>query len=200
MRLPWLDALLILLIVVGGYYVWQSGSERGRLQAEHERLKALTGELVPVDPTKIYLRALETGDPLDFAWRVYLPPNYRLNVSHTRGGSSSSSNSEAVSAIFRVRLRKVDGRWLSYHRFAGGSGLSSLNPEVAEFLDNHPDQLLVEQFGKERTEEIDPASEFMLIMATMPQEPGASEKDSKGKPSREKEPVIYVKIGPPSRN
>ena len=202
MRFPWVDAFLTLVIVVGVVFVWQSASERSRLQAEHGRLKRLTGELIPTDPTKIYVRAIDTADPLHFAWRVYFPPNYPLNVRHTRGGSSSGWNSEAVHAIFRVRLREVDGRWAAYHRFHFSSGLSSLDPQVGDFLREHPEQLQVEQLGSERTEELDPASEFVLLKATLPENEtgtGTKEANRGANRSRHSEPVLHVRIGPPNR-
>ena len=189
----------MLLIVVGAVLLWQSGSDRSLLHAEHSRLKLLTGELIPEDPTKIYIRAIETGDPLDFAWRVYLPPNYQLNIRHTSGSSASGSNSDAVNSIFRVRLREIDGRWFHYDGFHGSSGLSSLNPHVGDFLREHPDQLRVEQLGRQQTEELDPSSEFVLLRVTAPEAAVPGNKASSDGGPHIAEPIIEVIIGPPSK-
>ena len=80
MKFSWVNALLWVVIVAGAICLWRSNSEHMRLQEDADRLEALTGDLVPADPTQIYVRAIKTEDPLDFAWRVYFPPGYPLQV------------------------------------------------------------------------------------------------------------------------
>src|SRR6185436_11697936 len=80
-----LNLFLILVAVLGGLLAWQSGRERGRLQAECARLLAITGDLSIDDPSKVYIRALDTREPLHFAWRVYLPPNYQQILWYSEG-------------------------------------------------------------------------------------------------------------------
>lgn len=71
-RLP--DLILILALMVGGVVAWKADRERGRLAAEHARLARMTGDLPIIDPARVHLLALETGEPLHQAWRIYLPP------------------------------------------------------------------------------------------------------------------------------
>ena len=195
MRFPWLDTLLSLLIVAGACCVWQSGSERLRLQPEYERFKRLTGELIPQDPAKVYVRALPTDDPLEFAWRVYLPANYRLQVHH-ESGSSSGSSSDPVNTIARVRLKEIDGTWRVYKKVAYGSSLSSLPPKVGKFLSEHPEQLQVEQLGRGTTAEFSTSDSFVLLQLTAAAE-GRSAGDSNQKDSSPPKPFIKLQIGPP---
>src|SRR5262245_45684962 len=67
-------ALLVLAVArAGAVLAWQAGRERARLAAHSDRLVAAAGELPADDPTWLCLKALDTGDPLHFAWRVHLP-------------------------------------------------------------------------------------------------------------------------------
>src|SRR5689334_110913 len=110
MRPRALDLILLLVILPGGFLAWQSGRQRKRLEDRYERMVRVAGDLAIADPTKVYIRALDMGEPLHFAWRVYLPPNYTLVVRNLTGnGSSGSSTSwslNPVEFIARVRFRK----------------------------------------------------------------------------------------------
>src|SRR5262249_53145162 len=121
-----LDLLLLLTILPGGFLAWQTGRERGRLEDRYERMVKIAGDLPIADPTKVFIRAVDTGEPLHLAWRVYLPPNYTLIVRNRTGdGSSGSSTSWSLNSaefIARVRFRKDERGLMSvYTRFHGSS-------------------------------------------------------------------------------
>lgn len=200
MKSAWLDALLFVVILIGAFNAWRSSGERARLQPEYERLKPLAGELVPADPAKVYVRAIASEEPLEFAWRVYFPPNYRMHVRHSSGSSSSGSNSEAVNAIVRVRLREVDGRWHVYYRFPFSSGLSSVDAHVAKVLRDHPDRIQVEQLGSQEVEELEVTGEFFLLKLTIPEDlqDEGNTTSSPGTNKPKKKPFFALKVGPPS--
>ena len=200
MKFSWVNALLWVVIVAGAICLWRSNSEHIRLQAEADRLEALTGDLVPADPTQVYVRAIETEDPLDFAWRVYFPPGYPLHVRQRNGSSSSSGNSNAIHGIARVCLREVDGVMQTYHRLPNSAGLSSINPELQQFLRGRWDRLEVEQLGKERLEQLDPKSEFVFIRLTLPEDlqKEAESKLRKGMRSEFTPSVFEIRVGPPA--
>ena len=101
----WFNRILTASVLLGGLLAWQSGQERTRLQAEYRRLTAITGELAIDDPAKLSIRAIDTGEPLRFAWRVYVPPNYLQVVKRSTGSSSRSSSSSPQQLIARVRFR-----------------------------------------------------------------------------------------------
>jgi hypothetical protein len=199
MKCSWVNALLWGVIVAGAICLWRSNSEHIRLQAEAKRLETLTGDLVPADPTQIYVRAIDTEDPLDFAWRVYFPPGYPLHVRERHGSSFSSGNSNAIHGIVRVRLREVDGVMQTYRRFPNSAGLSSINPELHQFLRGRWDRLAVEQLGKERLEQIDPKSEFIFFRLTLPEDlqNEAESKLPKGMRSEFIPSVFEIRVGPP---
>jgi hypothetical protein len=200
MKFSWLNALVWVVIVVGAVCLWRSSSEHFQLQAEADRLQALTGNLVPADPTQIYVRAIKTEDPLDFAWRVYFPPGYQLQMRHRHGSSSSSGNTSAINGIARVRLREVDGVMQIYHRLPNSSGLSSTNPDLQQFLRGRWDRLEVEQLGKERLEQLDPKNELVLFRLTLPEDlqKEAEPKLQKGMRSEFMPSVFEIRVGPPS--
>src|SRR5262245_17654443 len=102
------DLVLLTIVLAGGVLAWQAGRERARAAAHYDRLVAAAGELPADDPTLIYLKALDTGDPLHFAWRVHLPAKTDLEVrSRTGSGWSggSWSCSDPTDFIARVRFR-----------------------------------------------------------------------------------------------
>ena len=51
------DLLLIVAFLVGGVWAWTSGRERGRLQADHDRLIGKMGDLPIGDPTLLHVLA-----------------------------------------------------------------------------------------------------------------------------------------------
>ena len=83
------DLILLLVALSGGLLALQNGRQLRQLRAEYERLSTITGDLPISDASKVHVRALETGERLHFAWRVYLPANYRAVVSNASGSSSS---------------------------------------------------------------------------------------------------------------
>jgi hypothetical protein len=166
-----IDLILLVVIAVGGVYAWPSVRELSALRAEHARLTRITGKLTIGDPSKIHLQAIDTGDAMNFAWRVYLPANYTLMLRE-KTGSGSSWNSEAQQFIARVGFREnKDGVLLSYTHFAGGSGQSTLGqPELARFLHGRWNKLKVEQLGRDGTVTLDTDKSAVLLRITLPED------------------------------
>jgi|CXWL01.1.fsa_nt_gi hypothetical protein len=71
-----LNILLLLIIIIGVYFVTQANTKFEATRSEYARLTAKVGRLPIEDATKVHVLALETEDPLDFAWLVYLPPKF----------------------------------------------------------------------------------------------------------------------------
>lgn len=143
--------VLITTIAIGAYYAWQTGRERARLQAQYDRLVRVVGSLGQADLTRPQILALETGEPLHFAWRLSVPPRYRVSARSQSGGGSSSWSGSATDVIARVRLREDprSGLIQVYASYAGGSSLMSLGDRsVAELLRRHGDRLRIEQIGR----------------------------------------------------
>ncbi len=64
------DRFLLRVVLAEGVVAWQTGRERIRLTERHSQLVRVTGDFPIIDPTRVRVRALDTGEPLHFAWRV----------------------------------------------------------------------------------------------------------------------------------
>lgn len=170
MKIRILDLVLLLFIVGGGFVSWRSGRQRSLLSAEYQRLVGKTGELTVVDPTRVQVRAIPTGDPKSFAWRVYLPPNYTQILRQSGGASSSSTTSDAREFIARVRFGEdAQGRTRVFTRFVGGSSDSGLAPKpLADLLRGRWDQLQVEQIGSARPVTLEPGKSVVILELRIP--------------------------------
>lgn len=194
------DGLLLLVIVVGGVLAGRAAWERSRLGAEYRRLAKKTGELPILDASKLYIGALETGEPLHFAWRVYLPPHYRLELRYTGGSRSSSSHAAAVDSIARVRLREDEqGLWHVYTQFPGGGSRSQLDgPPLAALLRQHWKEIEVQQLGAGGPVALDANQSAQLLRLRLP--PHVQETAQTALPEATRErlvPVLFeLHVGP----
>jgi hypothetical protein len=174
MRRRVLDTLLLVGIACGGVLAWRTGVERSRLEAKHERLARITGDMPIHDATKIHILALDTGEPLHFAWRVYLPPNSRHELrAKGSGGSSSWGGSSSMELIARVRFRDDPERGLEvFTHFAGGSSRMGVGDKaLAERLRGRWDKVLVDQRGRDHLEIVDPKQSTVLLRLILPLDP-----------------------------
>jgi hypothetical protein len=168
----WLNRVLIAGILLGGLLAWQSGQERTRLQAEYRRLSTITGELAIDDPAKLSIRAIDTGEPLHFAWRVYIPPSYRQIVKRSTGGSSSSSSSSPRHFIARVRFQLDEQGYLrAYSRFAGGGWGETLGDRrLGELLQGGWNKIEARQLGAGDVASLAAGDSAVLLCLTLPRE------------------------------
>lgn len=66
--------LFVLSLIASNLYVsWKWRDSR----SENDRLREAMGWLKIDDPTRIYVRQVESREPLSWAWRIYLPPGDR---------------------------------------------------------------------------------------------------------------------------
>ncbi len=167
------ELLLIAVVLVGGVLAWRTGRERARLGAEYARLAKAAGDLTVADSTKIHILAIETDEPLHYAWRVYLPPNSRRTLF--RGGSGTQSLMTATSQegrVARVRIRQSaeKGRLQVYQSFERRSITKpDLGDErLADLVHGHEGEIQVEQLGSGGVAVIDPAGSADLLRLVMP--------------------------------
>jgi hypothetical protein len=170
MKLGVFDVVLLAVTIVGGYFAWQTGRERSRLAEKYDRLVQVTGDLPVADASKVYVRALDTGEPMHFAWRVYVPPNYQQIWKSNHGGSSTSSSSSSSEFITRVRFREGDqGRLDVYTHFSGGSSRSTLaDGPFAGLLRDHWGEVRVEQLGAAGLAVLGPDQSAVILRLTLP--------------------------------
>lgn len=140
MNLKLLDTILLVVTAIGGFLALRAAPEYGPLTQEYTPLVQITGDLSIGDPKKLHLSAIDTGDPMHFAWRVYLPPNFKWELRSISGRGSSSGSALSRDLIARVRFRvDEEGALKVYTRFLGGSSVTRLGDErLATLLKNRP--------------------------------------------------------------
>jgi len=152
MSIRLLNAVLLIATLIGGVLAHQAGKRHQRLLAERERLEEQVGCLRIEDPSRMYVRALETGEELHFAWRVYFPAGLNLRTKNSNGGGTwSSKRPDAIEFIARVRFRENDdGRLNVFTKQANGSGRLALGDRrLADLLRGRWDEIQVEQLGSD---------------------------------------------------
>jgi hypothetical protein len=164
------DGVVLICIVVGAFMAWRTDRQRARLQAEYHRLVRLTGDLDIKDPSKVYLQAVETGEPLHFAWRVYLPQGRTWNVEMKGLGSVSTTGIVGGESIARVRLlENKDGGLSIFEHFGNATSQSTLgDTSLVEFLKGRWGKVKVEQMGSDGAVATDPNELAVILRVTLP--------------------------------
>ena len=92
-----INVVLFFAAILGLAFLIQQQNVLGVLRAEHDRLSDRFGVLKIENPDKFRVLRMDTGDPLDFVWRVYRPPVHGMQYRVTGiGGSSSGSSSSGT--------------------------------------------------------------------------------------------------------
>jgi len=163
-----LNTLLLVAAITGAVMTYRAGRIRRELLAEQNRLEQLVGSLQVKDLTKMHVRALDTEEPLHFAWRVYFPANFASHWRSLGSSGSSSSRNTPRECVMRVRLRENhDGEIEVYTKECSGSSRSGLgNEALAELLRDRWDQIEVEQLGTDGTAVVEPDEIATLVRLT----------------------------------
>lgn len=165
------DYLLLFAAIVGGILALKTGLERLRLRREYERLAQFVSELSITDPDQVHLLALQTKEPLHFAWRIYTPAKYQFVVRDRFGSSSSSYRAESQESIVRIRFREHQGYLEVHTQFPGSSGRMSVgDPALIKLLHDRWDRIQVEQLGAKEQVSLPRDKRVMLLRLTLPQE------------------------------
>ncbi len=170
-----LDLILILFAIVGGYLALQSGMERASFTAHVTRIEKKIGTFKITDPTLIHIQAVETENPLEFAWRVYLPANYFMNLvqsSDTAGATSSwSTNVKPAEFMARVILRESNGLLECYSSFNSASSVRVFQGSLyAAAVREQFGRLNIEQLGKSELTTHAPNRDLTLLKISLPTE------------------------------
>ncbi|MEA1952142.1 MAG: hypothetical protein U9N87_12210, partial [Planctomycetota bacterium] len=157
MPLKILNALLLIAAIFGGVCTFQKSRQHRDLLTEINGLESKVGELAIVDPSKVHVRAIDTGEDLHFAWRIYLPAGFRATWQHRNGGNSMTTRSDPCEFIARLRVYEGDqdglashrnGRLHVYYKGSGGSSRATLGDrKLADMLRGRLSEIKVEQLG-----------------------------------------------------
>jgi hypothetical protein len=168
-----LNLFLVIVFLSGAVRAWQTGRQRSRLEVRYARLVNKTGDYPIADPSEVYVGAIETGEPLHFAWRVYFPPKYNQIVTARVGRVASTRNTSSTPSldfIARVRIREDTQGVLQLNtRFAGGGSQIGLGDKtLAELLRGRWDKIRVEQLGAAGLSVVEPDKSAVLLRLTLP--------------------------------
>ena len=168
-----LKTCLFIVAVVGGVLTYRASREHQRLTVEYDRLEKLVGDITVDDPTRMHVRALDTGEDLHFAWRVYLPAGFRTRWDQSNGiGTCSQQRRDSCEFIARVRFwEEKDGRLGVFCKKASGSGHSSLGDQkLAELLRGRWDEIQVEQLGSDGLAVVESDEVAVMLRLTLSDE------------------------------
>jgi hypothetical protein len=166
------DWLLIVAVLIGAVQTFRSGLERGRLSERLAGLVRKAGDLQIADETKVHVKAIETDVPLEFAWRVYFPRNYRGTLIERHAGGSTDFPVDPSEFIARVRIRHDEADSIRiYNHFGSGSHLMEFEDKaLAELLRGRWDKLLVEQIGAPEVAVINPDQPAAWLRLKLPED------------------------------
>ncbi|MCY2982178.1 MAG: hypothetical protein NTY15_00900 [Planctomycetota bacterium] len=167
------DALIIVLTLIGGYLAVQSGRQRASLSSQVARIEKRIGTLPISDPRLVHIQALETENPLEFKWRVYLPANFKMTqVVHSDSSASTRGRmhlSDPKELIAKVQFRENNGRIECYSDFGPAFSVMEFPQSMhAAVLREKVDQLQIEQLGKNGLVTFEPDEEFTILRITVP--------------------------------
>ena len=163
-----LNGVPLIAAVIGGVLAYRAGTERQHLLAERTRLVKKVGSMAIGDRSKLHVRAIETGDELHFAWRVYVPAGFKVRWEYSNGGYSVSHSSIASEFVARVRLREEERRRLYvFSNQASGSRLALGDEQLADSLRDRWDEVRVEQLGSDDVTVIEADEVVTLLRLTL---------------------------------
>ena len=168
-----IDLSLIVLTLIGGYLAVQSGRQRALLSSQVARIEKRIGSFPISDPRLVHIQAIETENRLEFAWRIYLPANYKMTrvLQLNSSGSSSGeiSTAKPFEMIARVFLREENGLVECFSSFGFANSVSRIQwPIYADAIREKRNQLKIEQLGKNKLVTFEPDDEFTLLRIAIP--------------------------------
>lgn len=196
-----IEIVLIVIIAIGGAFLFPTLMKLYGMQREYNHLAQKMASLGVTDHTKVHIRAIDTGEPLHFAWQAYFPANYSFAYT-TKSGNGSKASGAPVHTILRVRLREVDGHLMIDKRFGGGTSRTTSGvPKLIEFLNEHPgalQKLRVEQLAVDEMMVFDVSETHTLLKISLPPDLQAKAKEKFEK--REYDQIVptieWIRFGP----
>ena len=167
-RIRSLNALLLIGAVIGGVLTYRAARTHRELLAEKNRLEQKVGSLSIKDPSKIQVEALETGEPLHFAWRIYRPADIGCSWQAGTNGRRSWAYGRPREFISRVRFREsYDGQLgLFVNVIRRYRGITLANRQLTDLLRDRWDEIQVEQLGCDHLVIVEPDEVAVLLRLT----------------------------------
>lgn len=206
-RTRWADLLLIAAIVPLAVWAWQTVGERSRLEATLARYESRVGRLDVPDRGKIYLQAVPTGSPTEFAWRAFYPAatsiscrfDSELGLLGDLGFGLGGSGKEEFTTI-HLRAKAGGGVEVWFSQVGVHPQSTIGDRAISELIRGRWDQLRVERAGVDGVLVVDPKVPLVLIRILLSPEMMA-EAEASGSPLAGKltTPEIFrITLNPPN--
>lgn len=139
------ETILLVITIAGATAISVAFYYRCSIRAEYVRCIAKVGRFEIEDDEKIHLKRLRPEDPMQFAWRCYvppLPPNSGVQtkgyVGNSRCGGNWSNSYEGKESTIRVAIRRTKAG----PQACGNDVVVRIEPpEVARFVADHWQEL-----------------------------------------------------------
>ena len=153
MRNP-LNIVLFVFVVFTAARFYFVQSEVTTLRAEYARVSAKYKDIDVLNPKSYYAAAVETGDPMAFAWRYHQPSGVDLISRAEYGALGSSTVPLPADPRRKLKLHRIafestdDGiRYYDNHRPRSYNDIR-WNRELGKFLSNHWGELRFSALGE----------------------------------------------------
>ncbi len=143
------NATLLIAAVVGAVSAYFASTEYREVMTVHRQLDAMVG--MPIrDPSKVHVRAIATGEELFFSWRVYVPEGMNVRWKDNYRGTYIGPRPSDREFIASVCLLASDaGLEISSQDNVAGYSNHIGTPHLARLLDEHVNDIQVEQLGSD---------------------------------------------------
>ena len=171
MQIKLLDGTLLVLAVCGVLLTLYATAQRHWLLDQRDRLEGEIGSLAIQDRSKVHVQAIETGERMQFAWRVYVPAGFHFRWQDNHGSGESGLVPRAGGVIARVWVCPSNerGKLRAYTKW----GISHLdsgfgNRQLVDLLHDRWDEVQVEQLGSENAVIINDNEVATLLRLKLP--------------------------------
>lgn len=179
-----INGCLLILAVVGACFSIRAGLGYQHLRAKHRKLIAKVGRLQIEHPDKAHFVAIDTGEPLHYAWQMYVPASFDTQWKILGAGDGGSSGSlQPYFDLVRVRVRKqANGGATLWIKELGGSRMLGLDARQLALLEGQ--RFAIEQLGSEGTAVVGREQVVTLIRLSDPEQPNEN-------------PLVEIRFGTP---
>lgn len=181
MSIKTLNLALALVMIGVGTLTLRLVPMTQRTQAEVRRLEAMYGQAFVADPNKFYVRAIDSGKPFQFMWRVHIPNAPRIYFENRSWSGSTGSDlplNKHGDTIFTCTLRQGKSGIEVNTNFCGTYSGSFDTTRAEDGVLANRDQLQVTLAGDGRVQEYS-GDQIVELLRIVPSPTLIAEMDAK---------------------
>lgn len=176
------DLFLIAMVGLGCYFALQSSWKKSELDFHLNQLSDKSGTglrsaFVVEDPDRVYVKAIETDNPLEFEWQVYLPSGFKkMAVIETIGGNfrknANTVLSESIHCIARFKIKMMGDFVVCESHWLDDVSVWPLDisqsKETSFFLEGSNFDDAISQTGKSEVQSFSKEDDLVLVKVMVP--------------------------------